>query len=146
MKNIIPFILLLIFFACQQRNHSGNKKDTSRVQILEEKLTDFEFTEEIHNFGNLAEGQIVIYTFEFENTGTENLYIRSAETDCGCIKALYSEKPVSPSKSGTIEVELNTVGLNGRQLKMIEINANTKKSKQLVIFADVKNELFDNIN
>jgi hypothetical protein len=142
MKNIIQFIFLLMLLACRQQNQTNNETAVSNMQISEDKTVDFEFTEETHNFGNLAAGQIVAYTFEFENTGTENIYIHSAETDCSCIKALYSEKPVVPGSSGFVEVELNTAGLNGRQLKIIEIHANTKKLKQLVIFADVKNELF----
>jgi hypothetical protein len=131
-----------MLFACQQRNQTNNENDALNMQIIEDKLVDFEFTEETHNFGNLTAGQIVVYTFEFKNMGTESIYIHSAETDCNCIKALYSEKPVLPGSSGFIEVEFNTAGLNGRQLKIIEIHANTKKPKQLVIFADVQNELF----
>lgn len=96
MRNTIPFIFLLIIFACQQRNH------TNKATISEDKLVDFEFTEETHNFGNLEEGQIVAYTLDFKNMGTENIYIHSAETYCNCVKTSYSDKPILPGSSGHI--------------------------------------------
>ncbi len=133
----IPFIfILLLLFSCENR---GSKK-SEPIQTKINKLTEFEFSEEMHNFGSLQSGEIVIYTFEFKNIGNSNLIVNSIDSDCGCIKAEFSQKPVPPGGSGRIEIEFDSSGLWGKQFKSIEIHANTEKPKQLAIFAEVQNE------
>ncbi len=139
MRRIFPVILLLLFFSCQTKKQNEEKKTASQ-QTQSNKTTEFEFTEEMHNFGSLQSGEVAICTFEFQNTGNESLIVESAETDCGCVTAVFSSNPVLPGETGTIEVEFDSSGLVGKQLKTIEIHANTKKTKQLVIFAEVENE------
>jgi hypothetical protein len=41
------------------------------------------------------------------------------------------------------EVEFNSSGLFGKQLKTIEIQSNSKEPKHLIIFAGVENELIE---
>ena len=103
-------------------------------------ITESEFNEEMHNFGPLQSGEILVYTFIFTNTGDIDLIIDNVETDCGCIHAKFSKDPIKPGKTGFIEVEFDSSGLFGKQFKTIEVHANTKKPKQLAIFAEVKNE------
>jgi hypothetical protein len=103
-------------------------------------VTTITFDEEMHNFGQLQAGEMVVYTFVFTNTGKNDLQIDTTETDCGCVQVNVPEPTVKPGQKGRIEVEFDSSGLFGRQLKTIEIHANCKEPKQLVIFAEVKNE------
>ena len=140
MKKCVFILIVFVLFSC------GNKtinKDTVSETINQQAtngLAEFEFTEEMHNFGTLQSGEIAVYTFEFKNSGDNNLLIKDVETDCGCIKADFSKKQILPGKTGIIEVEFDSAGLWGKQFKSIEIHANTKKTKQLAIFAEVQNE------
>ena len=136
MKNVLFILVVVFLFSCGNKN----AKNTDAAQQETNGLTEFEFTEEMHNFGSLQSGEIVVYTFEFKNSGENILMIKNVETDCGCVKANFSKEPVLPGKIGVIEVEFDSSGLWGKQFKTIEIHANTKKPKQLAIFAEVKNE------
>lgn len=136
MKNLLVFLTITFLVACQPKKGSEN----GECENSKPATTQVDFQEEMHNFGKLEAGEILVYTFVFTNTGNHDLRIESVETDCGCIRATIPEKPVKPGKQGLIEVEFDSAGLWGRQLKSITIQANTEKPKQLVIFADVNNE------
>ncbi len=98
------------------------------------------FEEEMHDFGKLKMGEIVVYSFQFANTGENDLWIKSAESDCACIQVKFPEEPVKKGEKGIIEVEFDSSGIFGKNLKPIEIHANCKEPKHLVIFADIENE------
>ena len=139
MNKFIFIIGCILLISCTSKNTSNSEKVNS-VQNESKKLSEFEFNEEMHNFGTLQSGEILVYSFPFINTGKENLKINDVETDCGCLKVKFSEKPVLPGEKGYIEVEFDSSGLIGRQFKTIEVHANIKKPKQLAIFANVENE------
>lgn len=136
MKNILSILVVLFLFSC------GNKNTKKSNTTLPETngLTEFEFSEEMHNFGLLQSGEIVVYTFEFKNTGKNNLIIEDIDSDCGCVNARIPKETLLPGETGIVEIEFDSSGLWGKQLKTIEVVANTKKPKQLAIFAEVQNE------
>ena len=68
------------------------------------------------------------------------MIIEKIISDCDCIKVKYPNNSIKPGNKGSFEVEFNSSGLHGKQLKTIEIHANTKELKHLAIFATVKNE------
>ena len=133
MKVYVFFIVVFISFSC------ANKKPTQE-KINSTGLTEISFEEEMHDFGKLLSGEIVVYTFIFTNTGNHDLTFKKVYSDCGCVHVDYSKNDVKSGSKGKIVVEFDSSGLVGRQLKTIEINANCKEPKQLVIFAEVKNE------
>ena len=123
----------------------GEKKESSEKKNPppEHKsigITEFVFNEEMHNFGSLQAGEIVVCTFVVINTGNKMLTIKDVVTDCGCVNVRFPKEPILKGNTGLIEVEFDTSGLFGRQFKTIEVHANTKKPKQLAIFAEVQNE------
>jgi hypothetical protein len=141
MKKIILFISAILILSCQGKKprEQGNKNISAK-----ETTTEFEVNEEIHNFGTLNAGEIVIFSFVLKNTGKENLVVKKAEGDCGCITVTTDDKPVPPGGEKIIEVRLDTSGLYGRQYKSISVEANTKeKTKYLAVVAEVKNDMFD---
>lgn len=139
MKNIVFILLILTIFSC-----SSKKRETSQDKSTKsEKITDItkiEFNEDIHDFGVLKSGEIVVFTFVVTNIGKHNLKIKGIETDCDCIRAKYPKTPIKPKETGLIEIEFNSSGMFGRQFKSIQIDANCKEPKHLAIFAIVKNE------
>ncbi|QGY45440.1 DUF1573 domain-containing protein [Maribellus comscasis] len=136
MKNMLLTLLVAFLFSCGNRNEQKSKATQQETNVI----TEFEFSKEMHNFGSLQAGEIVVFTFEFKNSGENNLLIQKVETDCGCMRAEFSKENVLPGESGIIEVEFDSSGLWGKQFKTIEVYANTKKPKQLAIFAEVLNE------
>lgn len=137
MKRGFLFLMALILMACAAKNQRSN--ENLPVQ-KETGFTEIQFQEEFHNFGLLQSGETVIFTFEFVNTGEKNLTIETLETDCGCIKAGVHPTEIPPGEKGWVEVEFDSSGLFGKQFKSIVVHANTKKPKQLAIFAEVQNK------
>ena len=136
MKKILFILSVFALISCGYKN--AKKTNTTRVET--KGLTEFEFSKEMHNFGTLQSGEIVVYTFEFKNSGKNNLLIKDVLTDCSCVRAEFPKEHVLPGETGIVEIEFDSSGLWGKQFKTIEINANTKKPKQLAIFAEVQNE------
>ncbi|MBN1820976.1 MAG: DUF1573 domain-containing protein [Prolixibacteraceae bacterium] len=139
-KQILYLILIVfpfsVFYACKSNRNEDIKKD-----IQTEGLTEFEFNKEIHNFGELISGEVVIYSFKLKNTGNNTLLIKNTECDCNCIKARCPEKSLQSGETGIIEVEFDTAGLFGKQYKSVAVEMNTKeKTIYLAVIADVKND------
>ncbi len=130
--------IIIFCFSCaekKQQQESGNKTAKGTPEI--------KFDEEMHDFGKLTAGETAVFSFVYTNTGNSDLIVENAESDCGCVRVYFSKSSVKPNEKGKIEVEFDSSGLFGRQLKTIEIQSNCKETKQLVIFAEVKNELFE---
>jgi hypothetical protein len=140
MTKILPIFLILTLLGCHGKNSTNTQNQIHSDEKKTNGLTEFEINEEMHNFGSLQSGEIVIYTFVLTNTGDKNLIISDVVTDCGCVHAEFPDNPIAPGQTGLIEVEFDSSGLIGRQFKAIEIHANTKKTKQIAIFAEVQNE------
>ena len=115
-------ILTLVVTGCRGNIHkngtavNSQSSDTGKAVI--------EFTEYEHNFGKVKEGEKVACIFTFRNTGTGDLVISRATTSCGCTVPKYETKPVSPGKTGSLEVVFDTSGRNGIQTKTISVQSN----------------------
>lgn len=141
-------VLLLVFLApltsCKQNVRVDNKSKEGQVLNngnLEHKKAypKFAFTKEIHKFGEIAEGEIVVCEFYFRNVGNANLIIQSIESSCGCTVVKWNNKPIKAGEESKITVEFDSKGRNGKQYKVLTIFANTKqKVKELKITATVK--------
>jgi uncharacterized protein YceK len=125
MRKIIILFLVVISIML---SYCGNitKKETahSGLQQTDTGSVKISFTEYEHNFGKVAEGEKVGYTFIFENVGTGKLVITSATTSCGCTVPKYDAKPIAPGGKGKLEVVFDTSGRNGMQTKTITVKSN----------------------
>ena len=57
------------------------------------------FTKEIHKFGTISEGEIVVCEFYFRNVGDANLIIKAIESSCGCTVIKWQKQPIKPKCS-----------------------------------------------
>ncbi len=100
--------------------------------------TTVAFAETTHEFGTIAEGDVVEHTFMFTNTGNTPLVIQDAQTTCGCTVPKKPEAPVPPGETGEIQVRFNSQGKAGVQNKAVTITANTEPATtRLFIKANV---------
>lgn len=122
---------------------SGSKK-APESQSVQSGVAKFVFSEEIHNFGSLKAGEVVAFTFVFKNEGTKALTIDSIDSGCECTEVKIPDQPVQPGQEGYIEVNYNSAGEVGKQLKRIILFSNAEQAKkELYIKADVKNEIIE---
>ena len=101
------------------------------------KMPQMKFTDTTHQFGNLKDGEVVEYDFNFTNTGAAPLLITGAESTCGCTASDFPREPVKPGSSNRIRVRFDSKGKSGHQEKGITIYANTPNIPKLQITAEV---------
>ncbi len=95
------------------------------------------FDTEKHNFGELAEGVMVSYEFEFVNTGNKAIKISKVTASCGCTTPYWSKEAIQPGKKGKIKATYNTTGRPGNFNKSITVNSNAT-NKLVVLFISGK--------
>ena len=98
--------------------------------------------ESMHDFGTVKEGDVVDYTFKFINNGKGLLEVSNVSTSCGCTVASISNKKLEPGKDGTLRVELDTKGKQGKITRNVTIQSNdpTEPNKILIIAANIIQE------
>jgi len=131
------FIFIIIFVCCHGDGNTFEKKD---VGVKTSKLS---FQNKIHTFGNLKAGEIVVYSFRYENAGKSSVIIECAKSSCGCIKVDFPTYPILPGKTGYVDVEYNSAGDVGKIYKVIILDTTNKQRIRLAIMANVKNEILD---
>ena len=155
MKHLNTFLLLVIIVALGVNFYMDQKRDKAYKATLEattvpkkeeepspfDKLpsdpmkdsqtihsgpvTTISFERTAHDFGRIESGPTYKTSFKFTNTGKEDLIISDAKASCGCTVPSYSAEPVKPGQSGLIDVEFDSKGREGQQLKLITITSNT---------------------
>jgi hypothetical protein len=84
-----------------------------------------EFKEIDHDFGTVAEGPKVSFTYKLTNTGQAPLIIQGAAPSCGCTVPSWSKEPIPVGGTGFVTAEFDTNGHVGMQNKTINVTANT---------------------
>lgn len=144
MRKIIIYICLLplVLWACENKNKQGSRDKGAIEETMDSTaVAKIEFNEKSFNFGDMAQGEIVTHTFRFKNTGNKNLIIKRIESSCGCTAAKFSTKPIPPGEECEIEIEFNSEGRFGKQLKTVTIFANIpQQTTELSIIANIKNQ------
>ena len=95
-------------------------------------MPKFNFEKELHDFGQLVDGEKVSYSFIFTNSGDSPLIISNAKGSCGCTVPNWSRDPIAPGESGSIDVTFNSTGRSGKQNKAITLTANTNPSRKVI--------------
>lgn len=77
-----------------------------------------------HDFGTIAEGEIVTHNFEIQNTGDAELKIIQVHASCGCTAAAPGKMSLKPGEKTFVKVEFNSANRLGPQEKFIYISSN----------------------
>lgn len=96
------------------------------------------FAETKHDFGNIKQGDVVEYTFNFKNTGNQPLLISDVGVTCGCTATDYTKTPVAPGQGGYVKAKFNSAYKSGMQNKIITVKSNaTAGDAQVAIISNV---------
>ncbi|HEV8514692.1 MAG TPA: DUF1573 domain-containing protein [Cyclobacteriaceae bacterium] len=102
---------------------------TAATPAAEEKPTGplpvIEFGTTEHDFGTVAEGQKVSYTYTVKNTGAAPLLIQNAQPSCGCTVPDWTKTPIAVGGTGFVKAEFDTHGKAGIQNKTITVTSNS---------------------
>jgi hypothetical protein len=88
-------------------------------------LAVMEFETVDHDFGTVAEGQKVSYTYKVKNTGEAPLIIQNAAPSCGCTVPTFTKDPIPVGGTGFVTAEFDTSNKTGINNKTITVTANT---------------------
>ena len=93
----------------------------------------------VKDFGTVAKGEKLSYTFQIKNTGTADLEILAARPACGCTVAEF-DKVIKPGQTGKIVSNVDTSGFTGPIAKSVTLETNdpAAPTAQVTISATVK--------
>jgi hypothetical protein len=117
----------------------GIPEQEKRIVPADGKYPVMTFENAEHDFGTIAAGSKVNYSFQFKNTGEADLIITRAVGSCGCTIPEYPKTPIKVGESAKIDVSFNSAGKHGNQQKSVTISTNTKAGvESLLIKASIK--------
>jgi hypothetical protein len=111
------------------------------LTIAQQAGANIQFEKDLHDFGELTQGDVPAgqYEFKFTNTGTEPLIISKAKGSCGCTVPEWPKNAIDPGTDGVIKVKYDVKRV-GPFTKFVTItsNASDNPSKQIQIKGSVK--------
>ncbi len=139
MKRLIvlsAFVLLLASCGNNDKKAATTDATTTSTGAAAdaENLTTVQWLDSVQNFGKVVDGEKVIITFHFKNTGTKPLIISNVQASCGCTVPSKPEEPIAPGAEGKITAEFNSEGRVGKATKNLTVQANIKEGIANLLF------------
>ncbi len=99
------------------------KLNAPRIQ-MDSKMVDM---------GEIKAGEIKKLQFKISNVGKSDLVIRKIKASCGCAATKLSNNTIKPGESEVLNVNFNSKGLSGKQMKTISVISNDFKQSKTVL-------------
>lgn len=142
-KKISPLKVLVLACGClwMLAGCDVRKKDKHAVMPSAPEIknpTTVQLIDSIYDFGKVAEGDVVQYSYRFKNTGPQPLVVTNVSASCGCTVAEKPEAPVLPGEIGFIKVKFNSEHRPGSAHKVVTVTSNANPPfAELVLRGDV---------
>lgn len=138
---ILP-LLMLSLAACQNAEKKIKEPVDPEAKAKEQQAmladstnwTTVQWLDSAQNFGKVTDGEKVVITFHFKNTGSKPLVIANVQASCGCTVPSKPDEPVAPGEEGKITAEFNSAGRVGKASKMLNVTCNTKEQTTNLLF------------
>jgi hypothetical protein len=104
-----------------------------------DKAPRLTLVEPVKDFGTVAKGEKIDYSFVVKNTGTADLEIIAARPTCGCTVADF-DKIIKPGATGKVTAHVDTTAFAGPISKSVTLETNDPNTPtaQLTLSAVVK--------
>jgi hypothetical protein len=124
-KMMIGLCILCTLFSCDIRNN-GKKADAqlSKTNQHFNDTTTVQMIDSVYNFGKVTDGENVVFSYRFRNTGNKALIVSSASASCGCTVPEKPEEPIQPGETGFLKVVFNSKGRVGPVHKEVNVVSN----------------------
>ena len=122
---IIGLCILCTLFSCDIRNN-GKETDVqlSKTNQHFNDTTTVQMIDSVYNFGKVTDGENVVFSYRFRNTGNKALIVSSASASCGCTVPEKPEEPIQPGETGFLKVVFNSKGRVGPVHKEVNVVSN----------------------
>ncbi len=99
---------------------------TNGVKTLDANATPttVQIIDSVYDFGKVAEGENVEFSYRFKNTGAAPLIVSNVSASCGCTVPEKPEAPIKPGETGFIKVKFNSQGRPGAAHKTVTVTSN----------------------
>ena len=138
-KYFLVLCVSFVILSCNNRRKDKIADDisTQTGQALKDSTT-VQIIDSAYNFGKVADGEKVEYSYRFKNTGTKPLVIVEAHASCGCTVPQKPEKPILPGEIGFIKIVFDSKGRKGSAYKTITVTSNARPEfPQLILTGEV---------
>jgi hypothetical protein len=138
MKKVIILALSIgILSACENKQRTDNQTLADSLKALQptaDKFPVMQVDSPTVDLGKIYEGDTIMHTYKFKNTGNMPLVLSAVNASCGCTTPSYSSEPVQPGENGFINVKFNSKGKEGKLNKTVTAYANTKPADNTFSF------------
>lgn len=151
LKRSIGFIMLGMGFLVNQVTYATSlatvpvlSLDKARVADLALPPGRMHFSRTSHDFGRVHRGEVLEFSFSFENRGRGPLRIQGIHTSCGCtLVTLPDSESFEPGSSGEIKIKVDTIDYVGDFSRTIAVmtNEGQNRSHILTVKADIQTEI-----
>ncbi len=86
--------------------------------------TTVQMIDSVYDFGVIAEGENVEFSYRFKNTGSNALIVSNVSASCGCTVPEKPEAPIKTGETGFIKVKFNSEGRAGVAHKTVNVLSN----------------------
>lgn len=114
----------LLLSSCDVRKKDKQAAINSQVQQEMKDPTTVQMIDSIYDFGKVAEGEMVEYSYRFKNIGNKPLVVTNVSASCGCTVPEKPEEPVKPGEIGFIKVKFNSENRPGEAHKTVTVTSN----------------------
>lgn len=124
-KMMIGLCILCTLFSCDIRNN--DKKAAAQLSQTNQHFNDtttVQMIDSVYNFGKVTDGENVVFSYRFRNTGNKALIVSSASASCGCTVPEKPEEPIQPGETGFLKVVFNSKGRVGPVHKEVNVVSN----------------------
>ena len=137
LKSIVFGLITFLIFSCDQ--DPSKKINDENVKATEERIDKaydsaaIEFEFDSYDFGEVKDGEIVEFDFNFTNSGNSDLIIFDASASCGCTVPEYPQNVnIKPGQSDKLKVRFDTANKPGKQIKSVTLTTNTNSGKKII--------------
>jgi Protein of unknown function (DUF1573) len=144
MKSYLVILSIFILAVACESNPKNPKEPLPNAALTEQlkqesvgdsaNWTSIQWLDSAQKFGKVVEGEKVMVTFHFKNTGNKPLIIASVQASCGCTVPSKPEEPIAPGGEGVIKAEFNSEGRVGMANKTITVRCNTEAKEYVLKF------------
>jgi Protein of unknown function (DUF1573) len=105
--------------------NSASSESAPVTPVINPNAGEFQWAEETHDFGTIAQGIPVKNKFMFTNNGKEPIIISNVQKTCGCTVTDWSKEPIMPGQQGFVLAEFNAAK-EGPFTKAITVQSDSK--------------------
>ncbi len=133
---LLATLIAPLGFAADSKTPKAKKSEATAKTEKAPRLT---IVQPVKDFGTVAKGEKLDWSFEIRNTGNADLQILAAKPGCGCTVADF-DKVIKPGATGKVTAHVDTTNFSGPIAKPVTLETNdaSAPTAQLTIHAVVK--------